>query len=180
MQDAILVFCRQMQHSALIARILRYREYRCLPVAFDTTAQHALSMKPRGIIIAGNGPDALEGLDFSLLNLDLPVLALDDAAAMLCTHFGGSAVETAGSGSFQTLRLERCALFDEISSGERMISRLQALTLSDVLSPIASAADQIIGFAHSAMPLYGMQYPIERNDPDGAQMLANFAALCGM
>ena len=180
MQDAILVYCRQMQQAALIARILRYREYRCLPVRFDTSAEKALSMHPKGLIIAGNGPDALDGLDFSPLNLDLPVLALDDTAALLCAHFGGSAAEMEDARNFAQLQLERCPLFEEISSGERMMGSLRSLTLPDALSPIAFSGEHIIGFSHGAMPLYAMQYPIERNDPDGAQMLANFASICGM
>jgi len=180
MQNAILVFCRQPQQAGLIARTLRYREFSCLPVAFDTSAEKALSMNPKGLIIAGDGPDALSGLDYALMNLNVPVLALGGAAATLCAHFGGSSAPADGSSRFVTLSFEGCPLFDDISSGERMMGGLDVLTLSDELSPIATATEQVIGFRHNALPLYAMQYPIERNDPDGAQMLANFAAICGM
>lgn len=180
MQDAILVFCRNQQQAGLIARTLRYREFCCLPVPFETTAEAALALSPRGLIIAGDGAEALAGLDFALLNLNVPVLALGGAVPVLCAHFGGSSAPAASERSFVTLSLERCPLFEEISSGERMMGGLQSLALSDALSPIASATGQVIGFKHNALPLYAMQYPIERNDPDAAQLLANFAVLCGM
>ena len=179
MQDAILVFCRSRQQAGLIARTLRYREYRCLPVSFDISAEQAAKLNPKGLILSGNGENPLTGLDFGLLNLNVPVLALGGAAAALCAHFGGSSAPASTDRGFVTLGFENCPLFEEMSSGECMMGGLDALTLSDALSPIATATEQIIGFAHNALPLYAMQYPIERNDPDAAQMLANFAAICG-
>jgi len=180
MQDAILVFCRNQQQAGLIARTLRYREYSCLPVSFAMTASEAMALKPKGLILSGSGEDALDGLDFELLNLNVPVLALGGAAAVLCEHFGGSYAPASTDRGFVTLGFEKCPLFEEVSSGERMMGALDVLTLSDALSPIATATEQVIGFRHNALPLYAMQYPIERNDPDAAQMLANFAAICGM
>jgi len=179
MQDAILVFCRNQQQAGLIARTLRYREYSCRPVSFDLTADEAAKMNPKGLILSGDGENALDGLDFALLNLNVPVLALGGAAAALCAHFGGSSAPASTDRGFVTLGFENCPLFEEMSSGECMMGGLDALTLSDALSPIATATEQIIGFAHNALPLYAMQYPIERNDPDAAQILANFAAICG-
>ena len=180
MQESILVFCRHPQQAGLIARTLRYREYSCLPVPFDTAAESALKMNPKGFIIAAEAGDALDGLDFSLFSQNIPVLALGGAAAALCAHFGGSSAPATTDRGFVTLSFEHPALFEDISSGERMMGGLDALALSDVLIPTATAAGQVIGFMHSTLPLYAMQYPIERNDPDGAQMLANFAAICGL
>ena len=180
MQNAILVFCRNQQQAGLIARTLRYREYSCLPVPFSMTAEEAMALNPKGMIVSGSGEEALDGLDFALFHLNVPVLALDGAAAVLCAHFGGKAAPAATDRGFVTLGFENCPLFEDVSSGECMIGKLDELTLSDVLSPIATATEQVIGFCHNALPLYAMQYPIERNDPDAAQMLANFAAICGM
>jgi len=180
MQNTILVFCRHQQQAGLIARTLRYREYSCLPVPFSMTAAEAMALNPKGLILCGSGENALDGLDFALLNLNVPVLALDGAAAVLCAHFGGSAAPADTDRGFVTLGFEKCPLFEEVSSGERMIGALDELSLPDVLSPIATATERVIGFRHNVLPLYAMQYPIERNDPDAAQLLANFAVLCGM
>lgn len=179
MQDVILVFCRDQHQAALIARTLRYREYSCLPVPFTASAEEIMKMNPKGLILYGKGADALDGLDFELLNQNIPVLALDGAAAVLCAHFGGSSEPALTERGFVTLGFENCPLFEEVSSGEWMMGGLEALSLPDALRPIATATEQVIGFAHRALPLYAMQYPIERNDPDAAQILANFAAICG-
>ena len=183
MQDVILVFCRDIRHAGLIARTLRCRELPCLPVPFETKAEQALKYAPKGIILASDnyGEDALDGLDFSLLSMGVPVLALDGAAALLCRHFGGDAAPAACDRCFVTLSLTNEPLFHEIDSGERMLNAYAALTLADVLSPIATATERVIGYKHTAFPLYAMQYPIERNDPDAAQLLSNFATdICGV
>ena len=180
MQDVILVFCRNRQQAGLMTRILRYREFFCLPVDFETNAQQVQALKPKGLLIIGDGVDALEGLDFELFQLNLPMLVLGGAASILCTHFGGACSTASTDRGFVTLGFENEPLFEEVSSGERMMGGLDALRLPDVLSPIATATEQVIGFKHNALPLYAIQYPVERNDPDAAQMLANFAGICGM
>ena len=78
MQDTILVFCRDRQQASLMTRTLRYREFFCLPVDFETTAQQVQALAPKGLMIAGNGVDALEGLDFELFQLNIPVLVLGE------------------------------------------------------------------------------------------------------
>lgn len=180
MQDAILVFCRDQQQASLMTRTMRYREFFCLPVDFETTAQTVQEMAPKGLLIAGNGVDALEGLDFELFQLNIPVLVLGGAASVLCTHFGGACSTASTDRGFVTLGFENEPLFEEVSSGECMMGGLDALLLPETLSPIATATEQVIGFKHNELPLYAIQYPVERNDPDAAQMLANFAVLCGM
>ena len=180
MQDVILVFCQNAHQSGLIARTLRYREFYCLPVSPDITAAQASALQPKGLIIAGTSSDTLDWLDFEVLNLNLPVLALGSAAAALCAHFGGSFTTDESIPAFVSLELENDSLFEEITSGERMLTAPASLALSDALSPLATASGRVIGFKHNVLPLYAMQYPIERNDPDGAQLLANFASICGM
>lgn len=180
MQDMILVFCRDQQQAGLMTRTLRYREFYCQPVDFETSAQQVKEMSPKGLLIAGSGVDALDGLDFELFHLDIPVLVLGGAASVLCTHFGGACSKASTDRGFVTLGFKEDQLFQDVSSGERMMGGLDELTLSDALSPIATATEQVIGFRHKALPLYAIQYPVERNDPDAAQMLANFAMICGM
>lgn len=183
MQDMMLVFCRSAEHAGLIARTLRCRELPCLPLPFETGAEQALAYHPRGIILLSDdyGEDALDGLDFSLLSAGVPVLALGGAAALLCSHFGGDCAPVERERSFVTLGLTDDALFQDIDSGERMLEVWAEMTLPDSLIPIATATERVIGFRHSGLPLYAMQYPIERNDPDSAQMLSNFATcICGI
>ncbi|MEG2207763.1 MAG: GMP synthase (glutamine-hydrolyzing), partial [Clostridia bacterium] len=77
------------------------------------------------------------------------------------------------------LGLTDSALFASISGGERMLHGLYDFTLPPQLLPLATATERVIGFRHAQFPLYALQYPIEHNDPDGAQLLYNFAVnLC--
>ena len=182
MQNAILVFSRNARQAGLIARTLRYREVRCLPLPFDTRIAQAMELSPRGIILAADSfeKDALDGLDFSFLSGSLPILALGGAAALLCSHFGGSLAPMDAPRASVTLSLSDCPLFRGIDSGERMLGGIAQLTLPGGLEAIATATERVIGYRHRVLPLYAMQYPIERNDPDAAQMLYNFAAdICG-
>ena len=182
MQDVILVFSRSIRDAGLLARTLRCREICCLPLPFEARVEQALCYEPRGIILFSDsyGEDALDGMDFSLLSCGVPVLALGGAAALLCRHFGGDAAPAACDRSFVTLSLAQEALFQDIDSGERMLNAYAELSLTDSLIPIAKATERVIGFKHTALPLYAMQYPIERNDPDAAQLLSNFAMdVCG-
>ena len=183
MHDVILVLCRNLHHAGLIARTLRCREVLCLPVPFDTRCEQAMSCHPSGIILTEESlePDALEGLDFELLSCGVPVLALDGAAAILCSHFGGSMSAVCDERTLVEMSFEADPLFDEIDPGERMLKDYAELTLSDPLIPLASASGRVIGFRHDALPLYAVQYPVERNDPDAAQMIYNFACgVCGV
>jgi len=177
MPDTILVFSPSRDLAALTARTLRCREIFCLPVPFDTPASDVDKYHARGAVIVteGFGSEALCGLDLSLLTCGLPVLALGGAAAALCAHLGGEAEPAVCERGSVTLGLSDPDLFCDIESGENMLPGFSALTLPDSLQPIATATEQVIGFRHAALPLYAMQYPVERNDPDAAQMLENFA-----
>lgn len=183
MPATILVFSPSRKLAGLTARTLRCREIYCLPVPFDTPASALEKYHALGAVVVteGFGPDVLSGLDFSLLTSGLPVLALGSAAVAFCEHFGGQASPAFCERGSVTLGLNETELFRDIDGGECMLPGFSTLTLSQTLLPIATATEQVIGFKHAALPLYAMQYPVERNDPDAAQMLENFALnICGM
>lgn len=183
MPDTILVFSPSRDLAALTARTLRCREIFGLPVAFDTPLSAVESSQVRGAVIVTDSydADALDGFDHSILSADFPVLVLGGAAAVLCRHFGGEAGAAVCERDAITLGLEEDALFEGIDGGERMLHGFATLTLPEGLSPIATATERVIGFKNGELSLYAMQYPVERNDPDVAQMLENFALnLCGV
>lgn len=182
MTDTILVLSPSRSQSALIARTLRYRQVYSLPAPFCASLEDLRRHEPRGVIVATDdyGPGALDGLDMELLASGIPVLALGGAAAALCSRFGGEAGPVSCSRISVTLGLNDEKLFKGISGGEHMLHALSDLTLCDGLAPLATATERVIGFRHASLPLYALQYPIERNDPDAAQLLYNFACgICG-
>ncbi len=186
MQDAILILDHDEALAGLIARTLRSQQVYCETVPFTVPLAGAMARAPRGIIIAAAQGEAvsLDGFDAALLDAELPVLALGGAAAALCEHLGGaSALKSCESCEHDsiTLELRDLPLLEGIGSGERVLHGLFGLTLPEGLTCIATATQQCIGFADEAKRLYGVQYPIERNDPDAVLLLRNFAiAVCDM
>ncbi len=181
MQDTIVVLSKSRRFAGLVARTLRCRQIYCLPAALDTPASEICKLSPKGVLLAepDGAADALDGLDFEILNLDVPVLALGGAVAPLCSHFGGGVGQPMEDRTV-TLSLQDAVLFQDISGGERRLRGVRELLLPDSLQPLATATERVIGFQHAALPLYGFQYPVERNDPDAAQLLYNFArGICG-
>ena len=182
MQDTILVLSRSSEMAGLIARTLRFREVYCLPVAFSSTAEQVMRHAPKGLILASHltGEEALEGLDPAILALPVPILALGGAVEELCRHFGGSASPAACDRLSVTLGLAQETLYEGISGGEHMLQAYSVLELPDQLVPTVTATERVIGFRHAEFPIHAVQYPIERNDPDAAQLLENFACrICG-
>ena len=180
--DTILVLCQGRRQSALIARTLRYRQIYSLPLPLDTPAQEILSHAPRGIVISApdGAEDALERLDPALLESGIPILALGAMVPALCRRFGGQASPAACPRGAVTLGLANDPLFENISGGERVLRSLSDLMLSEALAPLATATERPIGFSHRELPLRALQFTIERNDPDAAQLLFNFAhSICG-
>lgn len=182
MQDAVLVLSKSRRFSWLIARTLRCRQVYCVPADFGLSAGEIRQMNPRGLIIAAEtqSPEEMEGLDASLLEWDVPILVLGGEAARLCRYFGGQIGQELGQAGAVTLDLAQDELFAEIEGGERILHGAKELLLPGCLLPLATATQQVIGFKHVDRPLYAIQYQIERNDPDGAQLLYNFAChICG-
>ena len=179
MQDAVLVLSKSRRFSWLIARTLRCRQVYCIPAEFGLSIEEIRQMNPRGVIIASESLSP-EEVDASLLELDMPLLFLSGAAVWLCRHFGGQVGQELGQAGAVTLDLAQDQLFEEIEGGERILHGARELLLPEGLLPLATATQQVIGFKHGEKPLYALQYQIERNDPDGAQLLYNFACnICG-
>lgn len=182
MQDCIVVVSFDRPLAALVARTLRSRQLFSVVLPPDAPAGEREKYRVRGVVLAAapkREPDA-EALRV-WTDGPVPVLALGAAGVALCRALGGSAEPVREHDGGVTLWLRDDPLFDQILGGERVMHALSALLLPEPLLPLATATEQVIGFRHPERPLYALQYPIERNDPDAAQLLDNFArGLCGM
>ena len=182
MSEPILVLSHNAALSGLIARTLRWREVysTILPVSTPLSALRERSV--RGVILAGDTPEdtLLDEIDPEILKSGLPVLALGSAAPLLCRWHGGSFRPWEKTETSSAITFSDIPLFREIASGDRMLHHYAALSMADGLVPIAEADGSVVGFCHETLPHFGIQYPIERHDPDGALLLTNFALeICG-
>ena len=182
MSEPILVLSHNAALSGLIARTLRWRDVysTILPVSTPLSALRERSV--RGVILAGDTPEdtLLDEIDPEILKSGLPVLALGSAAPLLCRWHGGSFRQWEKTETSSAITFSDIPLFREIASGDRMLHHYAALSMADGLVPIAEADGSVVGFRHETLPHFGIQYPIERHDPDGALLLTNFALeICG-
>jgi ribosomal protein S18 acetylase RimI-like enzyme len=100
-----------------------------------------------------------------------PVLALGDAAAMLCRKLGGDAMETALCGVVGAVTFEPSPLTEGLESCERMLRSVRRLRLPASARVLARSQEETVGFMHDLLPIYGIQFALESNDTDGMQLL---------
>lgn len=177
MQEPIIVFCKERSNAWLICRLLRWRQVCSLCLPFDTPLEELLTYNPKGVIISAplGEPGAPDGLDSRIFDAGVPVLALDGIAAALCTMSGGQVAPVIYSTTPMPLTLKEHPLFQEMNATGCALRMLAPLTPAEGLEPIAFSGEDVIGCAHREKPLYALEYPIERNDPDASQILTNFA-----
>lgn len=179
MRDAVLILGFDEALAGLITRTLRSQQIYCEPVPSAITLAQVTARAPRGLILAAGESTKVDpaAFDLSVLHAGLPVLALGATVAMLCEHFGGTVEPPEGGNENVTLDLADVPLFEGMTRGERVLHGLRDLRLPEGLTSLATATERCIGFQLSGAPLYAVQYPIERNDPDAILLLRNFACL---
>ena len=176
MHNPVLVMASNQRLSSLIARILRWRNIFCLPISLGS--ESLASYSPCGLIVAIENESDFAKVDTSLWQASYPILFLGASAVAYCTMLGGEASPIPQENALN-LTFAQEKLFSHIDNGERILTSLQALTLPSCLQAIAYAGETVIGYAQKEKAIYGIEYPIERNDPDASNLLYNFAnTLC--
>lgn len=181
MQDMLLILNFDETSSRAIARALRAEHIYCQIVPGNITAEEVEKHQPLGLILSGGVKGGMpSGLDKALAEGDRPILALGDAAALLCRTLGGDALETAICNSIGAVRFRECALTQGIDDCERMLHNVRRLRMPEGAVALAESLQEPVGFMHMQRPVYGIQFTLEQNDTDGMQLLLNFAQkVCG-
>ena len=183
MRDMVLIVSFDGANGRSVARKLRAERVFCKIVPADIAPDEVKAQEPLGIVLAGGsqGSLSLPGFHAGLLELGLPILALGDAAAAVCTVAGGRAADSYLEHAASAVTYQgNLSLFEEVSEGERMMAFVRPLELPEGFTAVAWSEDVIIGFAQEEKKLFGLQFQVEQNDPDGIQILANFALkICG-
>jgi len=180
MNDMILILNYSEEFSREIALRLRDEQVFARIICGMTTAAQIAEMQPRGIILSGAAANAPGVFDAGVLDLGIPVLALGHACQMLLTAQGGACAGVALTDRKANVRYEDSALFTGLSGGERYMAELMTLMLPADVQMIASAAGCTVAFENREKKQYGVQFELERNDPEGSTILKNFARdICG-
>ena len=180
MNDMILVLNYSEEYSLEVARRLRAENVYSRIISGMTTASQVKALGPKGIILcgaAGNAPGVFEA---GILDLGIPVLALGHASHMLLAAQGGASAGVAIAEKKANIQYEKSELFTGIEDGERYLKEVMTLMLPLDVQMIASAGGCTIAFEQPEKKQFGVQFELERNDPEGTEILKNFARdICG-
>ena len=175
MNDMILILNHSDEFSVEIASRLRAEQIYARIVAPETTAQQVRSLAPRGIILSGEAAGEDGALDGEILALGIPVLALGHTAHMLLACLGGASADAPLREKKALVEYGDSPLFAGVREGERYMQEARTLMLPTGVRETARAAGCTIAFEDANRRCYGVQFELERNDPDGSTILLNFA-----
>lgn len=181
MRDMVLVLNFDNTASRAVTRKLRSERIFCKIMPGNISLEDIQAQEPLGLLLAGGVTgETPSGLDARIPSAGIPTLALGDASALLLECLGGEAGEPVMQGAVIELRYQESDLLREVENGERLLPCARELRLPPEVKPLCHAQETVIGFAHENQPLYGIQFEVEQNDPEGAMILRNFAFnICG-
>jgi len=180
MHDMILILNYSDEFSIEIARRLRAEQVYARIVPGDTKADEIAVIAPRGVILSGRATGRGGGFDAKIVKLGIPVLAMGHASHMLLSAMGGACADTAIAGKKAMIRYGSSVLFAGVDSGERCIEDARTLMLPPNVRETGEAGGCTIAYEDEEKLRFGVQFVLERNDPDGSAILKNFVRdVCG-
>lgn len=177
MQDYVILVNLDDGVCHALARRLRAESIYCRILPASVTADEVLQADPRGVILATGctGQAANVPMMMDYLQTGLPMLCLGDAALTLCKTLGGGLSAEAESGIVTVAFNQADALFDGVEDGERYLPACRAMEFSEDQGTVcATADDAVIGLRVRQRDVWGLAFPLERNDPATARLLVNF------
>lgn len=180
MNDMILILNYSDEFSMEIARRLRAEQIYSQILPAGTTAAQMRELDARGVILSGEALRKSAALDGEITELGIPVLAIGHTAHMLLGCMGGASADVAIREKKALIEYGKSMLFTGLGEGERYIRQAQTLMLPTGVKEIAEAAGCTIAFEDTEKKQYGVQFELERNDPEGSTILLNFVRdICG-
>lgn len=183
MQDFVILINLDDGVCHALARRLRADGIYCRIMPQDASADDVLKAQARGVILAADASGQAKAFPqmMDYLQSGLPMLCLGDAALTLCTVLGGSLSGEMESG-IVTVNFDReDGLFGGVEDGERYLPAYRGMQFSEDQGTVCAAADELaVGMRVRQRDVWGLAFPLERNDPATAYLLSNFCVeKCG-
>ena len=165
------------------ARRLRGERVYCEILSGNTPVEDILSRKPLGLILAGGDTEELraEPLPFDPQAFGVPLLAFGGASRMLAERIGAShrGIQLRRDKDF--VQFLPCPLFEGLSENDRFFDRIDGYELPEGYCVLAETPSSLVpAFGNVQKNIYALQFYVESNDPDGLNILENFAVnICG-
>ena len=175
--DLDTVICRSL------ARHLRAEHIFCRIVSRHVTADELLRAEPRGVLLATGCTGVAADVPFMMdyLQTGLPMLCTGDAALTLCQTLGGALSEPQPEGLTALTLDGQDALLADLEGGEQYLPPHRCMLLTESQGDVcASTGAGAMGFRARQRDVWGLAYPLDRNDPRSAQLLMRFCQdVCG-
>ena len=182
MQDFVVLISLDDGVCHALARRLRAEGVYCRIMPDGTSADAVLQSGAQGVILAAGNVRRAAAVPMMMdyLQTGLPMLCLGDAALTLCTTLGGTLGELDGGIVTMTYDMED-DLFANVADGESYLPTLCSMDINEENCSVIATADQaVVGLRVRQRSVYGLAFPLERNDPSTAQLLMNFCcSKCG-
>ena len=173
MLDKIIILDMDSYGSIAIAKRLRAQQIFCKILPGSAGEADIRKEDPRGVIWVGSDNPAF-AVDPETIQMGLPILAIGAASHRLAQELGAGLEGVSLKNAAETVTYTRDALFENVSEGERWFPLAERIELPTNLTVIAKTEGFAAGFRDRERPLYGLQFTIESNDPDGLKILTNF------
>lgn len=183
MQDHVLLIELDKGMCRHYARRLRAENICCRMAPADITADELLGEQPRGVLLiapcSGVPAEIPHMVDY--LQAGLPMLCIGDAALTLCQTIGGEMSEPISGGLLTVEMSEDDPVLAGIENDERFLPDLRMMQIpKGTGSVVSSVAGDTLGFKVTQRDVWGLNLPLERNDPVTIQVLMNFVRdVCG-
>ena len=182
MQDFVILINLEDSVCHALTRRLRGESFYCRIMQRDASADDVLRSGAQGVILAsgcsGRPADFPQMMDY--LQSGLPMLCLGDAALTLCTTLGGTLSGEVESAIVNVRVNHEDGLFEGIEDGERYLPTRRLMQFDETQGSVcAMADDDVAGIRVRQRDVWGLDFPLERNDPATVRLLANFCHQCG-
>ncbi|MDO4739320.1 MAG: glutamine-hydrolyzing GMP synthase [Eubacteriales bacterium] len=177
--DMLLVLDFGGMQSQSVARRIRGDGIYSELLPCSASAEEIRQKAPKGLVLVGGPQEITADCAPEVYALGLPMLCLGYGARAAVAHFGGRLLGPALLNKPSHIEFSPCPLFEGLSECDRFLERADLWELPEGFSACAAGNGFDAAFANPERQIYGLQFYPEPNDPDGLQILANFAALCG-
>lgn len=181
-RDLILILDFGGNQAYYTARKLRGEQFYCEILPANATAEEIAARSPRGILMAGGeNTDTPPMLSCHAEDMHVPILALGKSSQIIADDIGAESLGPQLSDSRESVQFTSCALFESLSESDRFFDCINGYNLPEGYIPIASTPSGLTAaFGQPVRNIYGLQFYVESNDPDGLMILQNFAErICG-
>lgn len=177
MQDYVILINLDDGVCHALARRLRAEGIYCRIMSGEATADQVLQSGARGVILAsgctGEASAFPQMMDY--LQSGLPMLCLGDAALTLCLALGGELSGMMESRIVSITMEQTDSLFDGVEDGERFLPAHRGLVFGADQGDVCAMAEELpVGIRVRQRDVWGLAFPMERNDPATARLLVNF------